>query len=203
MIRYLLSLSLLLGGLAQATVSWSCSCVWQGPFSTVYKNADLVVSGKISASKGNSVDLQIEQILVGKEYLPDIRIWMQTADLCRPAVEFFPVDSRWVMALKKIKEDLSGSFNPNTPNISYGRLADYSLSKCGGYWLQLNDNLVSGNLTGGTRWEMNPKMTPVLLDLLVEYIAGNMSFEKLTEAARESTIPRELMQNTKSFLRQQ
>ncbi len=203
MLRHLLTLSLLLGGLTQVSSAWSCSCLWQGPFSTVYKNADLVVSGKISVSKGNSVDLEVEQILSGKEYLPDIRIWMQTANLCRPSVENFLSGSRWVMALDRIEKDSPGSFNPNTPNISHGRIGDYSLSKCGGYWLQLNENRVSGNLTGGTRWEMNPKMTPVLLDLLAEYIAGNLSLEKLTEAARKSNVPRELMQDTKSFLRQQ
>lgn len=203
MFRYLFTLSLLLGGLTQASSVWSCSCVWQGPFATVYKNADLIVSGKISASKGNSADLEVEEILSGKEYLPNIRIWMHTADLCRPLVENFPLGSRWVMALNRIEQDIPGGFNPNTPSISHGRIGDYSLSKCGGYWLQLVEDRVSGNLTGGTRWEMNPKMTPVLLDLLRDYISGYLSLDSLIEAGKENSAARELLLDTKSFLRQQ
>ena len=39
------------------------------------------------------------------------------------------------MALFRIEQDVPGGFNPNTPNVSYGRPGDYSLSSCGGYWL--------------------------------------------------------------------
>ena len=203
MLRHFFTLLLLLGSLTSIFSAWSCDCIWQGPFSEVYKNADLIVSGKISTNKGNSVDLEVEELLLGKEYSPQIRIWMQTANLCRPSVEKFPPKSRWVMALSRITEDSPESFNPNTPSISHGRVNDYSLSKCGGYWLKLIETRVSGNLTGGTRWEMNPKMTPVLLDLLADYIAGNMSLDKLTEASRQNNLSRELMYDTKSFLRQQ
>lgn len=202
MLRYHFTVLLLLSGLSSAG-AWSCSCIWQGPFAKIYKQSDLVVSGKMVASKGNSVDMSVEQVLSGREFQTDIRIWMQTSDLCRPPVDTFPVGSRWVMALGRINEDVPGSFNPNTPSISHGRIGDYSLSKCGGYWLQLTENRVSGNLVSGTRWDMNPKMTPILLELLVKYINGKLSLEGLTEAARESSVPRELMLDTKSFLRRQ
>ena len=39
----------------------SCECLWQGSFSKAYKNADLIVSGNIVSSKGNSADFLIER----------------------------------------------------------------------------------------------------------------------------------------------
>jgi len=190
-------------GLLYSLNSWACSCLWEGPFTQVQNKTDLVVSGKLIASKGNSADLEIDTLIRGIEHKPQVRIWMHTRALCRPKIEEFPVGSEWVMALYRIEQAIPGGFNPNTPNISYGRQGDYSLSICGGYWLQLNEERVSGNLTKGTRWDMNPRMTPVLLDLLIAYIDGNIDIENLIAAGRESNLPRDLILDTKSFLRQQ
>ena len=76
----------------------------------------------------------------------EIRVWLKTADYCRPEPELFPPGSEWVMALFRIEQDVPGGFNPNTPNVSYGRPGDYSLSSCGGYWLSRSGDWVSGNL---------------------------------------------------------
>ena len=105
------------------------------------------------------------------------------------------------MALHKITEEVPGGFNPNTPNFSYGRLGDYSLSSCGGYWLSQQDNRVTGNLINAPRWERQPKMTPVLLDLIADYVQGNLDRDALLQASREDPALRELKLDTRSFIR--
>ena len=196
----LLLISLLLesaGALAE------CECLWQGSFTDVQADTDLVISGHIVAGKGNSIDVEIERTLRGTEYNQRIRVWLDTGDLCRAPVGGFPSDSQWVMALDRIEELVPGGFNPSTPNISFGRVGDYSLSRCGGYWLSRSENLVSGNLTGGPRWEMEPKMSPVLLDLVAAYVAGELDKEALIEAGRVDPELQELMINTRLFIRGQ
>ena len=197
----LLCIPLLL--LTSAIVQADCACLWQGSFSEVQGATSLVVSGVVIRGKGNSVDLSVDRLLRGQEHLEEIRIWLKTGDQCRPEPELFPTGSEWVMALHRIETSVPGGFNPNTPNISYGRLGDYSLSSCGGYWLRLNDDRVTGNLIDAPRWEHDPKMTPVLLDLVADFIDGNVDADVLLEASKENPAVRELMLDTREFLRQQ
>ncbi len=186
-----------------ATVRAQCSCLWQGSFAEVQANASIVVSGTIRSGKGNSVDLSIERLLRGSEYQPAIRIWLKTADYCRPDAAQFPINSQWVMALHRIERDVPGGFNPDTPNVSYGRIGDYELSNCGGYWLSLNGEWVSGNLINAPRWEREPKMTPVLLDLVADYVQGKVPAEALLQASRVDPALHQLQLDTRAFLRSQ
>ena len=105
------------------------------------------------------------------------------------------------MALQQITENVPGGFNPNTPNISYGRIGDYSLSSCGGYWLSQSGDVVTGNLVQAPRWVREPKMTPVLLDLVAGYVAGTVDAAALLQASKEDPALRELMLDTRGFLR--
>jgi hypothetical protein len=183
--------------------SWSeCECLWQGSFSDVQADTSLVISGTVLGGKGNSVDLRVDQLLRGEEKLPTIRLWLKTGDYCRPEASAFTADSQWVMALHRIEKEVSGGFNPNTPNISYGRVGDYSLSSCGGYWLSNNEDWVSGNLVNAPRWVREPEMTPVLLELVAAFVAGEVGVEALIEASKEDPALRELMLDTKAFLRE-
>ena len=192
-----------LGWLTTAAVARAeCDCLWQGSFVEVQAGADLVVSGTVARAKGNSIDLAVERTLRGSTDAAEIRIWLKTADYCRPEPELFPAGSEWVMALSRIVEDVPGGFNPNTPNVSYGRPGDYSLSSCGGYWLSRSGDWVSGNLVQAPRWVRDPKMTPVLIDLLVAFIEGRVDAEALAKASREDPAARELMLDTKAFLRE-
>lgn len=193
----------ILGWLTSAAVARAeCDCLWQGSFVEVQAGADLVVSGTVARAKGNSIDLAVERTLRGSTDAAEIRIWLKTADYCRPEAELFPPGSEWVMALSRIVEDVPGGFNPNTPNVSYGRPGDYSLSSCGGYWLSRSGDWVSGNLVQAPRWVRDPKMTPVLIDLLAAFIAGQVDPEALAKASREDPAARELMLDTKAFLRE-
>jgi hypothetical protein len=195
--RYVLLAALLLAQGSQA----DCECLWQGSFTDVQAATDLVVSGEVADISGNSIDLDMQRVLRGREFRQRIRVWLDTGDLCRAEVGSFPLGSRWVMALDRIEEVPPGGFDPGTPNISYGRVDDYSLSRCGGYWLSQSENLVSGNLTGGPRWEMAPKMSPVLIDLVAGFVEGRLDADTLEEAGRVDPELQELMINTRLFLR--
>jgi len=179
-----------------------CECLWQGSFSEVQANASIVVSTTVISGKGNSIDLFVDDLLRGKEKLPTIRVWLKNADYCRPEASLFPGNSQWVMALDRIEEDMPSGFNPNTPNVSYGRIGDYSLSSCGGYWLSRSENWVSGNLVNAPRWVREPKMTPVLLDVVAAFVAGKVGTDALVEASKIDPELRELMLDTKAFLRE-
>jgi hypothetical protein len=197
-------LLVLLGWIATGAVARAeCDCLWQGSFTEVQARADLVVSGTVARGKGNSVDLAVERTLRGGSDEPEIRVWLKTADYCRPEPELFPPGSEWVMALFRINEDVPGGFNPNTPNVSYGRVGDYSLSSCGGYWLSRSGDWVTGNLAQAPRWVREPKMTPVLLDLVADYVAGRVEAQALVAASREDPAVRQLMLDTKAFLRKE
>ncbi|MDG2411268.1 MAG: delta-aminolevulinic acid dehydratase [Halioglobus sp.] len=178
-----------------------CDCLWGGSFSDVQAGTDLVVSGRVVAAAGNSIDLRISRLLRGEVHRETIRVWLKAADYCRPEAALFPLDSDWVMALHRITSEIPGGFNPGTPNVSYGRVGDYSLSSCGGYWLRNQGNRVTGNLVDGPRWDYQPPMTPVLLDLVADHVQGNLDRASLKEASEVDPRLRELMLDTRSFIR--
>ena len=182
-----------------------CGCLWQGSFSEVAATADLVVLGEVQRIKGNAVDLKPERVLHGEFWLDSMRVWMRTRDYCRPSAEAFPEGSRWIMALAQIREIPEDGFDPSTPNQSYGRLYDYALSSCGGYWLQVNGNTAVGNLVPGMpRFYHQPEMSPVLVDLIAGYLNDTVSEAALVEASRERPDEvNELILDTRSFLRGQ
>ena len=182
-----------------------CGCLWQGSFSEVAATTDLVLLGEVQRVKGNAVDLKPERVLKGEFSLDSARVWMQTQAYCRPPAGAFPEGSRWIMALAQIREVPDGGFNPSTPNESYGRVYDYALSSCGGYWLQVNGNTAIGNLVPDMpRFYHQPDMSPVLIDLIDGYLRGTVSEAALVEASRERPdAVNELMLDTRSFLRGQ
>jgi hypothetical protein len=202
----LLALVLAHGTLAQPdAMGAECGCLWEGSFSEVASTTDLVVLAEVQAIKGNAVDVVPEQVLKGEFWLDALRIWMQTRDYCRPPADDFPVGSRWIMALSQIQEVPEGGFDPSTPNQSFGRPYDYTLSSCGGYWLRVNGSAATGNLVPGMpRFYHQPDMSPVLVDLVTGYLRGTVSTEALAEASRERPeAVDELILDTRSFLRGQ
>ncbi|MEP6389063.1 MAG: delta-aminolevulinic acid dehydratase [Halioglobus sp.] len=187
--------------LASTSVFAECECLWKGSFSEVHPETDLVISGTVTSSKGNSIDVSVERSLRDDEPIPQVRVWLKTGSYCRPEPELFPVGSQWVMALHEITEEVPGGFDPTTPNISYGRIGDYQLSSCGGYWLSQSGNVVTGNLINAPRWVHDPKMTPVLVDVVAQHVTGAIGDESLLQASKEDPALRELMLDTRAFLR--
>ena len=168
--------------MAAVTARAECGCLWQGPFAEVQADTDLVVAGTVVAISGNSIDLEIGEMLRGDDYRERVRIWLD-------------------MALDRIEEVPPGGFDPNTPNISFGRADDYSLSRCGGYWLRQSGNLVTGNLVKGARWEREPKMSPVLLDLVKGYVRGLLDADTLAEASEVDPELQRIIIDTRVYLR--
>ena len=207
----ILTTSLAITFLAEPAVSQpdatgaDCGCLWEGSFSEVASTTDLVVLAEVQAIKGNAVDLVPEQVIQGEFWLDTLRVWMQTRDYCRPPADDFPVGSRWIMALSQIQGVPERGFNPSTPNQSFGRPYDYTLSSCGGYWLWVNGSTATGNLVPGMpRFYHQPDMSPVLVDLVTGFLKGTISTETLTEASRERPEAiDELILETRSFLRGQ
>ena len=109
------------------------------------------------------------------------------------------------MALSQIQEVPKGGFDPSTPNQSFGRPYDYTLSSCGGYWLWVNGGTATGNLVPGMpRFYHQPDMSPVLVDLIAGHLKGTVSAEALAEASRKRPeAVDELILDTRSFLRGQ
>jgi hypothetical protein len=203
--RWLLAAGLLTSITASAQeIPETCTCLWQGSFTEVASDTDLVLRGEVISRKGNAVDIAPITQFQGQTWLDSIRVWMRTGDYCRPAAEAFEPGSQWVFALHQIQSVPENGFDPSTPNQSFGRRLDYRLSACGGYWLKMRGETVIGNLLPGTpRWNHEPDMTPVVIDLLAAYLAGEASVEDLRDAATEDPELRALRLNTRSFLRGQ
>ncbi len=200
MLRRALAASLLF---VAAHASAECECLWGGSFVDVQAGTDLVVAATVVSRRGNSVDIEVDRRLRGDEELSPLRVWLRTGDYCRPPVDTFPPGTEWVMALRRIDELPPDGFNPSTPNVSYGRVGDYILSSCGGFFLERSGDWVSGNLVDAPRWEYHPPMSPVLLDLVAGHVAGSVSRQSLKEASQEDPALRELMLDTKAFLRKE
>ncbi|MBD2860015.1 hypothetical protein IB286_13480 [Spongiibacter sp. KMU-158] len=181
--------------------TFACDCLWQGPFKSALEDADLVVRGTISQRRGNSTDLIIAQILKGKEYRQDIRLWGKYADECRPELSDFTPGTEWVLALNRIDNPPDTGFDPFRANISFGRQDDYSLSSCRVSWLPVNENRVSGNIVSAPRWQyLDIKKTPVIWSLFEGWFSGEISDDTLAEAARPQSEARQLLNNTRLFL---
>ncbi|MEX1670283.1 hypothetical protein AB4876_15285 [Zhongshania guokunii] len=196
-----MKIALILISLFFSATTLACECLWQGPFKTVYTEADLVVYGEVGRSQGNGFDLSIKEIIQGSEYREQIRIWGKKDNLCRPEAKEFPSGSQWIMALHRIDNPPADAFNPFKANISFGRQDDFSLSSCGVYWLPVKEERVSGNILDGSRWQyIDPKKTPVIMAVFKAWLQKLLPDEALAEAARPQSQARKLLNETKMFL---
>ena len=80
----------------------ACTCYWRGPFLSVFRDAPLVVRGKVlrhNAGQHPSMDVQVLEILVGGVLDSGLRIQMGDGLHCRPEAKNFPVGSEWILAI--------------------------------------------------------------------------------------------------------
>ncbi len=202
--RHLCGLALCLPLFLSSSKTSACDCLWQGPFQAAIEKADLLVRGQITTRRGNSADLVIRQILRGKEYRPEIRIWGKYQNECRPELDDFSPGSEWVLALERIEQVPEDGFNPFQANVSFGRIEDYTLSSCRVSWLRVNEDRVSGNIVSAPRWQyVDIKKTPVIWPLFAGWVDGEVDNETVAEAARPQTEARKLLNNTRIFLWEQ
>ena len=185
-----------------APASWSCECLWEGSFAEVAPKSDLVVLGSIARKKGNAIDVEVDVTLAGPDWESSPRVWLKIGTYCRPEADQFDEGQQVILALKKLTELPNDGFNPSTPNISFGRIGDYELSSCGGYWLTVEGLRASGNLVPGMpRYSHEPKMSPVLVGHVIAYLKGAASLESLVAASEEDPELEALRRNSRGFLR--
>ncbi len=181
-----------------------CSCLWRGPFSRAQADADLIVTGEVTAQRGNAIQLRVASTLRGEAAGDTLQVWGAYPGTCRPDARQFEAGSQWVMALSRIGTVPDDGFDPSTPNHSFGLTGDYSLDGCGVRWLRLRDGLVTGNLTEPTRWQYDAdENEPVLLEQLAAFLRGELSEAALAEAAQPLPGLRQLRSRTRSYLLQQ
>ena len=185
-----------------APESSACECLWEGSFAEVAPESDLVVLGSVSRKKGNAIDVEVDVTLAGPDWESFPRVWLKTGDYCRPEADQFSEGQRLILALKKLTELPDDGFNPSTPNVSFGRVGDYELSSCGGYWLTVEGLRASGNLVPGMpRYSHEPKMSPVLVGHVIAYLKGAASVASLIQASEEDPKLEALRRTSRGFLR--
>ena len=184
------------------SASSACECLWEGSFAEVAPESDLVVLGSVTRKKGNAVDFEVNVTLSGPDWESSPRVWLNSGSDCRPDVNQFNEGETLVLALNKLTELPEDGFNPSTPNISYGRIGDYELSSCGGYWLTVEGLRASGNLVPGMpRYSHEPKMSPVLVGHVIAYLKGAASLDSLVSATKEDPKLEALRRDSREFLR--
>lgn len=190
--------------LVLASSSYACRCLWEGNFTDLELKGKTIVLGSVASHSGNSMDIAISDVIQGAVYQDQVRVWGAIGNLCRADVKEFDTGSEWLLVLESITEVPEWGFNPSTPNYSYGRVGDYTLSRCGVYWLKHHNGYLSGNVDDPRRWlYLDKKKSPVSLKLIKAFIEGRTGAEVLAEAAKPREGKQELLTDTRVFLRQQ
>jgi hypothetical protein len=116
--------------------SGACSCAWKGPFLEVYKNAPLVIVGRIirhHPGRFPAMDALVLETLKGGILDSGMTVQMGDGMHCRPSLESFPPGTEWILAL-------------NGPGAKPG--TGLALSHCGEYWLRVEKGHVIGSIHG-------------------------------------------------------
>jgi hypothetical protein len=121
------------------TQTFACSCAWKGPFLTASQDAPLVVIGKIlrhHPGQSPTMDVLILETLKGGILDSGIVVQMGDGMHCRPTMDLFPPESKWILALNG---------HGGKPG------AGLAVSHCGEYWLQLDKDDVVGSIDGDSK----------------------------------------------------
>ena len=137
--------------------SMKCSCTWGGSFLDVSQDAPLVALVRVKRHtsfkriydnrKPMSMEVEVMEVLQGREDRRSIIIWGDNGDLCRPFISNYPKGSVWVIA-----------FSPGSSSRGQReeRNSDYSISICGEYWLEVDRGRVRGVIEGEKEYVKNP-----------------------------------------------
>jgi hypothetical protein len=134
-IRLFLTVFLLLIILPVVQVN-ACECYWRGPFLLVFRDAPLVIHGRVLRHHAGllpSMDVQALKTLAGGVLDSGLRIQMGDGLHCRPGIGEFPIGSEWILAI-------------NGPGSKPGN--GFALSNCGEYWLRVDGAEVVGSIDG-------------------------------------------------------
>jgi hypothetical protein len=137
-----------------ASSAWGCDCFYNGPFTLVYKHADLValvqvkryLSFTIVDNKQVPTLMEVELIkkYKGKESKRTVRVWGDKGNLCRPYLDTFGLAKKFVIAFMSCKA---------LPGLEEEMPQDYYIDACGGYWLSLDEkrSKLTGDFDGKTK----------------------------------------------------
>jgi hypothetical protein len=114
--------------------SIACDCGYNGPFLQVAKQTKLVVVVKVKdyshlgevSRTPMAMQVEVLEVLKGKEARKSIIVWGDDGHLCRPYVSQFKKDSVYVMALDEGSERWGQKKESKK---------DYCISGCGAFWL--------------------------------------------------------------------
>ena len=113
-------------------VAVACSCTWGGPFTKVALGSDLIVLAEVRSYHRHSMAVTIVEVLEGTGTRQVLRVWGDNGALCRPYVTAFPRGSRWILALRALREP-GGQ--------------EYVISICGDFWLEVRGDQAVGRIT--------------------------------------------------------
>ena len=83
-------------------------------------------------------DVEIKEVLYGKEQKKRIRVWGDDGVLCRPYVTKFPKNTEWILNVDKVPSSKI-KWEPRRE-----KAGDYAISVCGEHWLALKDRKIIG-----------------------------------------------------------
>lgn len=132
----------------------ACSCISEGPFSKVAPKAHLIVVGEVVSHHGNSMQVEVVQVLKGDETRKRLTVWGDNGMQCRPYVDQFPAKTRWVLAVfrhegRGAEEDLKNLREPLPPWAA--KPPFYMMSVCGAYWLEVKGEDAHGQIDRESR----------------------------------------------------
>ena len=128
----------------------ACSCLWGGPFSKVALHKEVIVLGEVVSYYKNSMDVQVIEVIKGKEKRGTIRIWGDNGALCRPYVSLFPIGTTWLLALSALPTKTVGEqlkLGSEEGFISSPDNKEYDISVCGEFWLKVRREEAVGRIT--------------------------------------------------------
>ncbi|MEL6250828.1 MAG: hypothetical protein AAFR87_02355 [Bacteroidota bacterium] len=138
------------------TESIKCSCTWGGSFLDVSQDADLVALVRVKRHtsfkkiydnrKPMSMEVEVMEVLQGREDRKTLIIWGDDGNLCRPFISNYSKGSVWVIAFT------AGS---SSRGQREERNSDYSISICGEYWLEVDRGRVRGVIEGEKEYVKN------------------------------------------------
>ena len=144
---------------------YSCDCIWHGTFLEISKRVDIVLTGKVksydhyinikgsSEKKATVMVIEVKDVILplksfeslgipyykwlNNEKIKEIKIVGNIENNCRPLVGTFEIGKTYVFGLNFFK-------SLELHNL-YG--IDFYISNCGTYWLEVNNEVVVGNIS--------------------------------------------------------
>jgi hypothetical protein len=114
----------------------ACSCSYQGPFVQMAPKCPLVAMVKVTrfltfkdisgTPTPMSMEVEITEIIKGKNDRKKIIVWGDPGNLCRPYLSVFKEDGYYAIAFI------------SAGKVGEEKQTDYAISDCGAYWLTAN-----------------------------------------------------------------